>query len=121
MEDERLADGAPGGGEGAHVQQDDEQQAHGDGHRRVDDVDEEAHGDGRQEAEQCSMPAEVAERWPAEKGWRCQDWYSPWEGHGVGRVMMHAGFMVHAGSWCMQGHGAFMLPTRSPCMQGHLA
>ena len=64
VEDQGLRDGSPGGGQGADVQQDDENQHQDQSDGGVDGADQEAHDHAANQAQRARVPGEVAERGP---------------------------------------------------------
>ena len=62
VEDDGLADGAPGHGEGAHEQNEEEQHADDDGDTCVDRLDQETHDEAAYQTQQRRVPAEPPER-----------------------------------------------------------
>ena len=65
MENEGLADGAPGGGECPQVENDDEYHTHSQRDGGVDDIDQETHEDTTHKAQQGCVPAEPLKCRPA--------------------------------------------------------
>lgn len=64
MEDERLADGAPLGGQWAEVKDDGQDEHHDDGDGGVEGADEEAHHHTADQAQSAGVPGEVLEGRP---------------------------------------------------------
>lgn len=64
MKDERLADGAPLGGQRAEVEDDGQDQHHNDGDGGVEGADEEAHHHTADQTQGAGVPGKVLEGWP---------------------------------------------------------
>ena len=67
MKYEGLADGAPGHGQWAEVEEDDQQQHEHERDRRVDGADQEAHHEAANQSKRTRVPRKVLERRPAIK------------------------------------------------------